>query len=99
MSGCNIIKVECVSDKINKNEKLLFKILDILIANNFTKKSVIISFGGGVLEYVSTLASCLYLRGLNYVCIPTTMMIDSSIGGKTAINYKGIINRLEPIII
>ena len=31
LSGCNIIKVECVSDKINKNEKLLFKILDILI--------------------------------------------------------------------
>ena len=94
LSGCNIIKVECVSDKINKNEKILFKILDILIANNFTKKSVIISFGGGVLGDVSALASCLYLRGLNYVCIPTTMtsMIDSSIGGKTAINYKGIIN-------
>ena len=94
LSGCNIIKIECVSEKLNKNEKLLFKILDILLANNFTKKSIVISFGGGVLGDVSALASSLYLRGLNYICIPTTMtsIVDSSIGGKTAINYKGIIN-------
>ncbi len=94
LSGCNIIKIECVSDKLNKNEKLLFKILDVLLANNFTKKSIVISFGGGVLGDVSALASSLYLRGLNYICIPTTMtsIVDSSIGGKTAINYKGIIN-------
>ncbi len=96
LSGCNIIKIECHGDKTNKNEKLLFKILDILLANNFTKKSIIISFGGGVIGDVSALASSLYLRGLNYICIPTTMtaIVDSSIGGKTAINYKGITNSI-----
>ena len=96
LSGCNILKIECHGDKTNKNEKLLFKILDILLANNFTKKSVIISFGGGVIGDVSALASSLYLRGLNYICIPTTMtaIVDSSIGGKTAINYKGITNSI-----
>ncbi len=96
LSGWNIIKVECVSEKLNKNEKLLFKILDILLANNFTKKSIVLSLGGGVIGDVSALASSLYLRGLNYVSIPTTMtaMVDSCIGGKTAINYKGIINSI-----
>ncbi len=96
LSGCNIIKIECYGEKLNKNEKLLFKILDILLANNFTKKSIIISFGGGVIGDVSALASNLYLRGLNYICIPTTMtaIVDSSIGGKTAINYKGVTNSI-----
>ena len=54
------------------------------------KKSVIISCGGGVVGDVSALASSLYLRGLIYFHIPTTMtaIVDSCIGGKTAINYK-----------
>ena len=96
ITGCNILKIECVSEKLNKNEKLLFKILDILLQNSFTKNSIIVSFGGGVLGDVSALASSLYLRGLNYFCIPTTMtsIVDSSIGGKTAINYKGITNSI-----
>ncbi len=96
LSGCNIIKIECAAEKFNKNEKLLFKILDVLLANNFTKKSIIISLGGGVIGDVSALASSLYLRGLYYICIPTTMtaIVDSAIGGKTAINYKGITNSI-----
>ena len=45
---------------------------------------------------MAALASSLYLRGMYYFCIPTTMtsIIDSSLGGKTAINYKGIINSI-----
>ena len=72
--------------------KILFRILDLLIKFKFTKRSVIV-FGGGVVGDVA-LASSLYLRGLIYFCIPTTMtsIVDSSIGGKTAINYKGVIN-------
>jgi 3-dehydroquinate synthase len=80
--------------KKNKNCKLLFNIIDKLIEKKFTKKSVIISCGGGVIGDVSALASSLYLRGLIYFHIPTTMtaIVDSCIGGKTAINYRGIIN-------
>ena len=95
-SGCNLVSLECKGSKSNKNEKFLFRILDILINYKFTKKSVIVSFGGGVVGDVSALASSLYLRGMIYFCIPTTMtsMIDSSIGGKTGINYKGVINSI-----
>jgi len=65
-----------------------------LISNKFTKKSVIISCGGGVIGDMAGLLSSLYLRGTYYFHIPTTMtaIVDSCIGGKTAINYKGIIN-------
>ena len=96
LSGCNIYSLKCEGKKSNKNEKLLFSIIDLLLKKKFTKRSIIISFGGGVVGDVSALASSLYLRGLYYYCIPSTMtaIVDSSIGGKTAINYRGIINSL-----
>ena len=82
--------------KKNKDTKLLFKIIDFLIKKKFTKKSVIISCGGGVIGDVCGLASSLYLRGLIHYHIPTTMtaIIDSCVGGKTGINYRGIINSI-----
>ena len=83
--------------KKNKDTKLLFKIIDFLILNKFTKKSVIVSCGGGVIGDVCGLASGLYLRGLIHYHIPTTMtaIVDSCVGGKTGINYKGIINSIS----
>jgi len=82
--------------KKNKNLKLLFKIINILFINKFTKKSVIISCGGGVVGDVAGLASSLYMRGLIHYHIPSTMtaIVDSCIGGKTGINYNNIINSL-----
>ena len=58
--------------KKNKNLKLLFKIINILFINKFTKKSVIISCGGGVVGDVAGLASSLYMRGLIHYHIPST---------------------------
>ena len=81
-------------NKFRKNEKFMFRIIDELIKRKFTKKSVVISCGGGIVGDVSALASSLYLRGLIYYHIPTTMtaIVDSCIGGKTGINYNNIIN-------
>jgi len=92
--GSKVIIVEAEGNKIKKNEKLLFKIIDIFIRNNFTKRSILICAGGGVVGDVAGLAASLYLRGMLYFNIPTTMtsIIDSCLGGKTAINYKNIIN-------
>lgn len=95
-SGCSVFFLELSGNKINKSEKTLFKILDFLILKKFTKNSVIISCSGGVIGDIASLASSLYLRGLIYLHIPTTItsIIDSCIGGKTGINYKGLINSL-----
>ena len=94
LSDFDITLLKVRGSKSNKNEKLLFRIIDKLIENKFSKKSVIISCGGGVVGDVCALASSLYLRGLIYFHIPTTMtaIVDSCIGGKTGINYKEIIN-------
>tara|TARA_S200000501_G_scaffold376965_1_gene433677 strand:+ start:3491 stop:4627 length:1137 start_codon:yes stop_codon:yes gene_type:complete len=83
-------------EKVNKDLKVLFKILDSFFDKKFTKKSILISCGGGVIGDVCGLASCLYLRGLIHYHIPSTMtaIIDSCVGGKTAINYRGVINSI-----
>lgn len=93
-SNFDITFLKAEGSKSNKNEEFLFKIINTLIKKKFTKKSVIISCGGGVVGDVSALAASLYLRGMIYYHIPTTMtaIVDSCIGGKTGINYKGIIN-------
>lgn len=94
ISGCQVFKKKIKGKKKNKSIKNVLKIIDLLIANKFTKKSVIISCGGGVVGDMSGLLSSLYLRGTYYFHIPSTMtaIVDSCVGGKTAINYKGIIN-------
>jgi 3-dehydroquinate synthase len=93
-TGCKVIAFNFTGNKKNKNQKILFKIIDLMIHNKFTKKSLLISFGGGVLGDVCALAASLYYRGLIYFHIPSTMtaIVDSCIGGKTAINYNKIIN-------
>jgi len=94
VSGCKVYAQPVLGGKANKNVKFLLKIIDILSDLKFTRKSVIISCGGGVVGDVSGLAACLYMRGMIYFHVPTTMMaiLDSCIGGKTAINYNHRIN-------
>ncbi len=54
----------------------------------YTRSDVIVAFGGGVVGDLSGFAAATYLRGVRYVQIPTTLLaqIDSSVGGKTAVN-------------
>ncbi len=94
--GLKVTLLRVSGSKINKNKEFLFKIIDKLIEKKFTKKSVLLSCGGGVVGDVAALASSLYLRGMIYYHIPTTMtaIVDSCLGGKTGINYNNIINSI-----
>ena len=98
LSGCKIFSLKIRGDKTNKNEKYLFKIIDFLIKNKFTKKSLIFSCGGGVVGDIAALASSLYL-GTVYFNIPTTMtaIVDSALG-KLELIIKVLLILLEPII-
>ncbi len=95
-TGNIIITKRLKGNKSNKNRKQLFEIIDNLIKEKFTKKSILLSMGGGVVGDLSALAASLYLRGLIYFHVPTTMtsIIDSCIGGKTGINYNNVINSI-----
>jgi len=93
-TGSKIYKKKIKSKKKNKNIDNVLKILDFLQSNNFTKRSVLVCFGGGVAGDVSALVSALYMRGMFFINIPSTMtaIVDSCIGGKAAVNYKNNIN-------
>ena len=60
------------------------------------RSSIIISIGGGTLGDLSGFIASTILRGVKFFLIPTTLLsqVDSSIGGKNGINYKGIINSI-----
>ena len=64
------------------------KILNFLADNNFDRTDLIIAIGGGVVGDISGYVASSYLRGIQFIQIPTTLLaqVDSSVGGKTAIN-------------
>jgi 3-dehydroquinate synthase len=64
------------------------KILNFLAEKNFDRTDLIIAVGGGVIGDISGYVASSYLRGIQFIQIPTTLLsqVDSSVGGKTAIN-------------
>ena len=64
------------------------KILNTLIEKKFDRSDLIIALGGGVVGDISGYVASSYLRGISFIQIPTTLLaqVDSSVGGKTAIN-------------
>ena len=73
-----------------KSQGSLDKILTTLLQNKFTRSStVLIALGGGVIGDITGFAAAIYQRGVDFIQIPTTLLsqVDSSVGGKTAINH------------
>ncbi len=62
--------------------------LDFMAHNRLTRSDALIAFGGGVVGDLGGLSASLYLRGIPYIQVPTTLLaaVDSSVGGKTAID-------------
>lgn len=71
-----------------KNGQTYLEILNFLAQNELTRTDMIIAFGGGVVGDLSGFAAATYLRGISFIQVPTSLlaMVDSSVGGKTAID-------------
>ena len=78
----------------SKNINTYQEIISFMISNNFTRGDLIIALGGGVVGDLAAFVASTFNRGIKFVNIPTTLLsqVDSSIGGKTAIDYDGIKN-------
>lgn len=65
-------------------------IYEMLSANSASRSDYILNFGGGMITDLGGFAAATYMRGIKYINLPTTLlaMVDSSIGGKTAINFN-----------
>lgn len=69
-------------------------ILQVLVDNEFTRSDCVVAVGGGVVGDVAGFAAATYMRGVDFYNVPTTLLaqVDSSIGGKTAIDFGGYKN-------
>ena len=73
----------------HKNWQTLNLIFDALLQNESDRKTVLYALGGGVVGDMAGFAASAYMRGVPFVQVPTTLLaqVDSSVGGKTAINH------------
>ena len=88
----NIITSVCVlkNGETNKTIESINDIYSYLAKNELSRKDIIIALGGGVVGDMSGYAAATWMRGIDFVQIPTTLLacVDSSVGGKTGINIK-----------
>jgi len=78
----------------SKSLETFGKLLQCMLEHGFSRKDCVVAVGGGVVGDLSGFAASAYMRGIDFYNIPTTLLsqIDSSIGGKTAVNLGGVKN-------
>ncbi len=75
----------------SKNTKNYLNLINKLVKRGFSRNSLVIGLGGGVVGDLASFVASTYMRGINYIAIPTTLlsMVDSSVGGKTGVDLRG----------
>jgi len=84
-----LVTVVLPDGEAHKDWPALNRIFDALLANRFDRRCLIVALGGGVIGDMAGFAAATYQRGVDFVQVPTTLLaqVDSSVGGKTAINH------------
>lgn len=87
-AGLQVCVFQFLAGEDSKNGNTFLSILNFLAENQLTRTDCVIALGGGVVGDITGFAAATYLRGIAYIQIPTTLlsMVDSSVGGKTAID-------------
>ncbi len=84
------VVVQFNAGELSKRQETVNKIYDVLVKKKFDRKDLLIALGGGVVGDITGFVAATYMRGIDYIQIPTTLLsqVDSSIGGKTGIDFK-----------
>ena len=87
-AGLEVIHFLFPTGESSKNGSTYLQLLNFLAENGMTRSDHLIALGGGVVGDLTGFAAATYLRGIAYIQVPTTLlaMVDSSVGGKTAID-------------
>jgi len=74
----------------SKNTETLVNLLEFLAESEFSRSDCLVALGGGVVGDLCGFAAAVYMRGIKFVQIPTTLLaaVDSSVGGKTAVDLR-----------
>ncbi len=88
-AGKECIPIVLPDGEEEKNVANLMRIFDALLENKCDRKITLLALGGGVSGDMTGFAAATYMRGVPFVQVPTTLLaqVDSSVGGKTAINH------------
>ena len=88
LQGKKVIKIVLRHGERSKNAKNYLRIINVLAESAFTREDTVVAFGGGVIGDIAGFAASTYMRGITLIAVPTTLLafVDSSVGGKTAID-------------
>jgi 3-dehydroquinate synthase len=88
-AGKQCLSIVLPDGEEEKNVDNLMRIFDVLLEKKCDRKTTLVALGGGVIGDMTGFAAATYMRGVPFVQMPTTLLaqVDSSVGGKTAINH------------
>ena len=87
-SGFRVLSYIFPAGERSKNTAVYLELINYLAENKLTRTDMIVALGGGVVGDLAGFAAATYLRGIRFIQVPTTLLaaVDSSVGGKTAID-------------
>ena len=87
-AGLEVIQFVFPAGEESKNGAVYLQLLNFLAENQLTRSDLIVALGGGVVGDLTGFAAATFLRGIPFIQVPTTLLaaVDSSVGGKTAID-------------
>lgn len=88
-TGRRVLRIELPDGEANKDWQTLNLIFDALLTHRLDRRAVLVALGGGVIGDMTGFAAAVYMRGIRFLQVPTTLLaqVDSSVGGKTAVNH------------
>ena len=87
-NGFEVIKYVFTAGEESKTTNTVISMVEFMAENEMTREDLVVALGGGVCGDMAGFASAIYLRGIDFVQIPTSLLaqVDSSVGGKTAVD-------------
>lgn len=87
----HVVDVVLPDGEQHKNLHTAERVFDVLVANRFARDCTVVALGGGVVGDLAGFVAACYQRGVAFVQVPSTLLahVDSSVGGKTAVNHPG----------
>ncbi len=87
-TGFQVVSFVFPAGEERKNGQVFLELLNFLAENQLTRSDLIVALGGGVVGDLAGFAAATFLRGIRFIQVPTTLLaaVDSSVGGKTAID-------------
>ena len=95
-TSSNVCSFSFEAGEASKNLETVNLLYEHLIMKRFTRNALLVALGGGVVGDLTGFAASTFLRGIDFIQIPTTLLsqVDSSVGGKTGVDFKGFKNMI-----